>query len=203
MKYKTDELLEQARLNENESSCSSAEKVFADENEAAEVFSNLREMLLTVDEWNEHSLLSTYALFGENGNELETAKYSVGKFVRISLKGTAKYDWIKVLDISETPHEFTMTVKPTFDPTAEKRDETVTSHFFTDESTNNFCAFRKNKTVALKVIGLHEKMNSSETKNSLETIRNAAVNLGSYLGVQKSEWEKFCHHFLEDAEKRV
>jgi hypothetical protein len=33
----------------------------------------------------------------------------------------------------------------------------------------------------------------------LETIRNVAVNIATYLGMQKSEWEKFCHHFLEDA----
>ena len=42
-------------------------------------------------------------------------------------------------------------------------------------------------------------MNTAEAKNALEAARNAAVNLGSYLGVQRGEWEKFCHHLLEDA----
>ncbi len=118
--------------------------------------------------------------------------------MRISLKGSGKYDWIRVIDIYEAADKFVVTVKPTYDPTQEKSDKTVISHFFTDDSTNNFCVLRKEKTIAFYVIGLGEKQNTNETKNTLETIRNVAVNLGSYLGIQKVEWEKFCHHFLED-----
>lgn len=203
MKYKTDELLERARLNKKHSSVSSAEQDFADEGKASEVFSTVKQILLSIGEWNEHAMLSSFLLFDRNGNEAAESDFSVGNFMRISLKGTMKYDWVKIVDIYEAENEFVLTVKPSFDPTEEKRDENVISHFFTDEAENNFCLVRKSHQIGLYVIGLGEKMNSSETDNSLETIRNAAVNFGSYLGIQTSEWEKFCHHLLDDAaEKR-
>ena len=202
MKYKTDELLEKARLNKKHSSVSSAEQDFADENKASGVFSTVKKMLLSIDEWNEHAMLSSFALFDRNGNETSESDFSVENFMRISLKGSMKYDWVRIVDIHEAENEFVMTVKPTFDPTEEKRDESVISHFFTDEAENNFCLLRKSHQVGLYVIGLGEKMNSAETDNSLETIRNAAVNLGSYLGIQTSEWEKFCHHLLDDAAEK-
>jgi hypothetical protein len=198
MKYKTDDLLELMRLDENHSSFSSAEKTFADEAEAARVFGVLRTKLSNIDEWNAHAMLSSFKLFDESGQPLETRKLAVGEFLQISLTGTMKYDWVRVTDVSETAEEFVVTVRPTFDPTAESADKNLTSHFFTDESTNNFCLVRKGAQVGLYVIGLNEKMNASETEGTLETVRNAAVNLGSYLGVQRGEWEKFCHHFLED-----
>lgn len=198
MKYKVDDLLAQAARDEEHSSIASAEKTFADEAEAAKVFALLKTKLENVREWNSHALLSTFKLFDENGRELQTEKIADGQFLRISLTGTMKYDWVRVVDIDERADEFIIRVSPTFDPTDEEADKSVTSHFFTDESVNNFCLVRKAKTVALYVIGLNEKLNARETGGTLETIRNAAVNLGSYLGVQRGEWEKFCHHFMED-----
>jgi hypothetical protein len=198
MNFKTDDLLEQAKRNEAHSSVASAEKTFSDEAEAAQVFSVLKTKLSNIDEWNGHAMLSSFKLFGEDGQELQTKKPAVGTFLQISLTGTMKYDWVRVVDIYETADEFIISVKPTFDPTDKSADRSAVSHFFTDESTNNFCLVRKTKTVALNVIGLNEKFNASETGGTLETVRNAAVNLGSYLGVQRGEWEKFCHHFLED-----
>ena len=201
MKFKTDDLLDQARLDEEHSSIASAEKTFADETASAEAFSILKAKLSDIDEWNSHALLSSFKLFDENGRELQTKKLSVGSFLQISLTGTMKYDWVRVVDIFEPPDEFIITVKPTYDPTDKTADKAVTSHFFTDESANNFCLVRKANRVALYVIGLNEKMNADETGGTLETVRNAAVNLGSYLGMQRGEWEKFCHHFIEDAAK--
>ena len=199
MSFKTDNLLNQANLDEDHSSFSSAEKTFADQAKAAQIFSILKAKLLNINEWNAHSLLSSFRLFDENGQTLAPENLSVGSFMQISLKGTMKYDWVRVIDIYEAADEFIITVKPTFDPTADEIDKSVVSHFFTDESTNNFCLLRRADTVALYVIGLNEKLNTRETKNVLEAARNAAVNAGSYFGVQTGEWEKFCHHFLEDA----
>ena len=193
------DLLNQAQLNEGESSISSAEKTFSDEAQAAQVFSILKTKILSIDEWNGHALLCEFGLFDENGESCQTKILAVGVFMRISMTGAGKYDWIKIINIRETADEFVITVKPTFDPTAEKLDKNIISHFFTDESTNNFCLLREAKTVSLSVIGLNEKQNTGETKNALETIRNVAVNLGVYLGMQNTEWEKFCRHLLEDA----
>ena len=201
MEFKTDKLLERTRVDDEHSSCSAAEKTFASEAAAIAVFSALKTKLLDINEWNAHAMLSSFEIFDENGQPLPTKKIAVDAFLRISLTGTMKYDWVRVVDIADAADEFIITVKPTFDPTAEKTDKTVISHFFTDESTNNFCLLRKGSQVALYVIGLGEKFNAQQTEGTLETVRNAAVNLGSYLGVQRGEWEKFCHHFMEDAEK--
>ncbi|HEY0461873.1 MAG TPA: hypothetical protein VGC97_22260 [Pyrinomonadaceae bacterium] len=198
MKFKTDTLLEQSRLDESHSSFSSADKTFDDERAAAKVFSTLKAKLLDADEWNAHAMLSSFELFDERGQPLTTKKLAAGGFLRILLTGTMKYDWVRIVDIYEAPDEFIISVKPTFDPTAEAPDKSVISHFFTAESTNNFCLVRRGDRVTLCVIGLNEKMNARATENTLETVRNAAVNLGSYLGVQRGEWEKFCHHFMED-----
>ncbi len=195
---KTDDLLAQAKQNKNESSISCADKTFADEARAAQVFSSLKTKLFNINEWNAHSLLSTYEVFDEQGSAVENEQITVGKFIRISLKGTMKYDWIKVKDIYEATDEFIITVQPTYDPTEKKINKSVISHFFTDESNNNFCLSRQRENVRLYVIGLSEKQNTSETANVLESIRNVAVNLSTYLGIQNGEWEKFCHHFIEE-----
>ena len=199
MSGKVENLIKQRQLNENESSLSSAEKTLLDEAEAERVFSALRTKLLNIGEWNDHALISTYKLFSEAGRPLETETLSTGVLIRISLKGSGKYDWVRVIDIYEESEEFVITVKPTFDPTEENPDKSVISHFFTDAATNNFCLSKNYKTVSVYVIGLDEKQNTAETENALQTIRNVAVNLGSYLGIQTSEWEKFCSGFLECA----
>ena len=196
---KTDELLKRAKENEKENSVSFANKDFESEAAARQVFSRLTTRLTDIGEWNKHALMSSYALFSENGKEIESGKITVGAFLRVHLAASGKNDWIRVLDFYKTANEFIITVKPTFDPTAEKPDEKVISHFFTDESTNNFCVRRKNRTVTFYVIGLDEKRNTSETGGALETVRNVLVNVATFLGTQKSEWEKFCHHFLADA----
>ena len=198
---RTDELLNRANLITDESSVCFAEKTFSAEPDARRVFAELKTKVLNINQWNAHSLMSTYEVFTPDGKILKSGKISVGIFIRISIKGSGKYDWVKVIDIHDAPEEFIITVKPTFDPTAENVDETTVSHFFTDEATNNFCILNKDKTAAFYVIGLNEKMNSSETENALQTVRNAAVNFATFLGMQKTEWEKFCHHFVEDAAK--
>lgn len=186
----------------SESSISSAEKKIPDAETAGKVFSALKRKLLNIEEWNAHALLSSYALFEKGGNESENGKIDVGKFIRISLKMPGRYDWVNVIDFHDEPDEFVLTVKPAFDPTGKKTEKTI-SHFFTDEATNNFCLFRKAETVAFYVIGLNEKANTSETSGMLDTVRNAAINVATYFGMQKSEWEKFCHHFLADAADEV
>ncbi|CAN5582705.1 hypothetical protein BH20ACI4_BH20ACI4_01830 [soil metagenome] len=198
---KTGDLLKQANENKGESSNSSADKIFENEKIAARVFSELKTKLLKINKWNDHALMSSYALFDEKGNEIN--EINVGDFIRISLKASGKYDWIRVIECYDQPDEFVITVKPTFDPTDENVDRKVISHFFTDEATNNFCLFRTGEKVAFYVIGLSERSNTDETGGTLETIRNAAVNLATYLGMQKSEWEKFCHHFMEDAAEEI
>lgn len=199
MQFKTDELIEKANSDEHHSSFSDDERIFESEVESAQIFSILKAKLLNIKEWNEHSTMSSFETFDENGQEIADGKLFEGVFLRISLKGTAKYDWVRVVEIYEAADEFIIKVHPTFDPTAENVDKSVVSHFFISESNNNFCLLKRGKILSLKVIGLNEKMNTSETGNLLESARNVAVNIGSSLGMQKGEWKIFCHNFLYDA----
>ncbi len=199
MSSKIEKLLEQASFNEDESSAVSAETSFSDQAEGEQLFSILKTKLLNIDEWGKHGSLTSYKLFDEKGQPRTDKTLFVGIFIRISLKASGKYDWVRVKDIYEAAEEFVITVQPTFDPTEEKPDKTVISHFFTDASTNNFCLLKKNETVKFYVIGLNEKRNTNETENIVESVRNLAINIGSSLGFQKSEWEKFTQNFVESA----
>lgn len=167
--------------------------------EGEKLFFLLKTKLLNIDEWGKHGSLSSYKLFDESGHSLADKNLFVGIFIRISLKATGKYDWVRVIDIYEAADEFVITVQPTFDPTEEKPDKTVISHFFTDASTNNFYLLKKNESVKFYVIGLNEKRNTNETENIVESVRNLAINIGSSLGFQKNEWENFTHNFVKSA----
>ena len=195
-------LLRQASQEPNTSSVSFAKRSFSDEEQARAVFLEVKEKLLNLENWNKKAGLSSYELFDETGKVKTDKTLQIGAFNRISLKGSGKYDWVKIIDIYEDNDEFVITVKPTYDPTEDNPDKNVVSHFFTDEATNNFCLQNDDKSVALYVIGLNEKQNASETGNMIETVRNVAVaNMGSYLGIQKSEWTTFCENFLSSENK--
>ncbi len=196
---KFNKLLDKAKRNENESSISSAEVKFSDEISARKMLGVLKTRILNIKEWNRHGFLSTYSHFDELGKQFDDKHLQIGSFIRIWLKATGKYDWVKVVDIYEASDEFIITVKPTYDPSAEDPDETRISHFFTDASTNNFCLLKNAEIVEFYVIGLDEKRNTTETENVVESARNLAINISSYFGIQTAEWEKFCKSFLDSA----
>jgi hypothetical protein len=105
---------------------------------------------------------------------------------------------VKIIEIIHEQDEAIVSVKPSYNPTENQPDKNATSHFFTDDAINNFCLGKNRETVSFYVIGLNEKTNTNETENFIETVRNVAVaNVGSYLGIQKSEWKIFCENFLE------
>lgn len=203
MSGKTSNCLAKAQTEKDKSSITRSEKTLLSEAEASETFSILKSKLSSIKQWNEHGSLSGYELFDKDGNLLKTDELSPGVFIRIWLKGSGKYDWVKISDIFENENEFVITVKPTFDPSVEIPDKSVISHFFTDASTNNFCIVRDFKTVAFYIIGLDEKLNTNKTENALETIRNVGAKLGSYLGIQKGVWERFSQSFLDSAFEEV
>ena len=167
---------------------------------ARSAFSSVKLRLRDINAWNSNSGLSAYALFDEAGRQLASNEIQIGQFLRITLAASGKSDWVRIEHIHDTENELVITVKPTFDPTAEPPQTGETSHFFTAAARNNFCAVRDGSRVGVYVIGLHEKLNSGHTSGILETARNAAVaNLGYYLGIQKAEWNKFCSSMLQGA----
>lgn len=182
-----------------ESSVTFATRAFSDETGAESSFNHLKQKLFHIRSWNSESFLTSFELFDQNGkpNQRETA--AVGDFIRLSLTGSGKDDWVKIIEITEETDEAIVRVKPSHDPTGNQPDKNATSHFFTDDSTNNFCLGRNRETVSFYVIGLNEKTNTNKTESFVETVRNVAVaNIGSYLGIQKGEWKIFCENFLKE-----
>jgi hypothetical protein len=200
MPNQTETILKLAeQVAEGERSINYAEIELEDDAAAAQYFAELRERFVDLSYWNKYAGLSSYGLFDDAGVPATNRHIAVGLFLRIKLTGSGKADWVRIEEIHESTDELIITVRPTFDPTADTRDRDTTSHFFSSEATNNFCAVVDGRFVRIYVIGLNETLNSEETAGVVETVRNAAVaNLGSYLGVQSGEWTKFCEGFLAE-----
>jgi hypothetical protein len=188
----------QARTSETgESSITFASRAFSDANEAENSFNHLKQKLFHIRSWNAESFLTSFELFDKNGKPSQDESAVVGDFIRLSLAGSGKDDWVKIIKITEEPDETVITVQPSYNPTKNQPDKNATSHFFTSDSTNNFCLGRNRETISFYVIGLDEKTNTNKTGNIIETVRNIAVsNIGCYLRIQKSEWKTFCENFL-------
>lgn len=184
------------------SSITSASRELAETAETEILFARLRRKLVRIREWNAESNISGFELFDADGKPCARHEAAVGDFVRVTLAGSGKNDWVKITDICDAKTAAVVTLRPSRDPTVSPTGEKTVSHFFTDASTNNFCLEKDGKKISFYVIGLDEKTNTTETANFLETIRNfAASNVGYFLGVQKSEWKIFCANFLEIEEK--
>jgi len=203
MNNKIQHLLDQAERQTKsssaaESSVTCSNRVFSTDSEADIFFAKLKQKLLRINEWNGKSVLTSYELFDDSGSSCQRNTATVGDFIRLTLHGSGKYDWVKIIAIDDAFDEIVLTVKPSFNPTEKQTETQATSHFFSSESTNNFCLRRKESTIDFCVVGLDEQTNTEETKNFVETARNfAAANIGYYFGIQKAEWKMFCDNFLE------
>ena len=195
---KTEDLLRRAEADESHSSINQAEAIFSDEPAAQNSFVFFKRELRKVEIWNRVSNLSEFELFDENGEISPSRTISESHFIRISIKGSGKYDWVRVVKIIDGPTEMVLTVKPTYDPTDQEGNKDKVSHFFTDEAENNFCLVRDALTINFFIIGLNEHENAEQTEGIIETIRNwITANFGSYLGMQKTQWSTFAANFLE------
>lgn len=201
-----EKLLEAAKSSaETDTSINLAKRQFVEEDGAIDFFKATRGRLFRIDEWKKNSSVTDYDLFDQSGGQINGDPIAVGRFIRIALYGSGKYDWVRVSSITDEPNELVITVKPSFDPTLTPRDPSSISHFFSPEATNNFCLQLNEKVVAFYVIGLNEHQNTSFTDGLIEAARNAAVaNVGYYSGLQKDVWKEFCSNVLQtDDEKKA
>lgn len=203
---KTRQLLEKAEKQHEaagtaDSCVARAARHFSSADETENEFQNLRRKLFQISLWNECSEISSFELFDQNGGAQPEKFAAVGDFIKVTLPGSGKADWVEIVEIYEPDDEIVLTVRPSHDPTATENKE-KTSHFFTGDSTNNFCLIKENQTIVFFVIGLNEQTNTDDTKNVIETVRNfATAHLGRFLGIQKTQWETFCRNFLETNDK--
>ncbi len=201
---KIQSLLEAANSSpDNDASVNIAKRVWIDDAESSSFFAIARARMFQIDEWNKNSSATVYALFDESGKISSSQPISVGKFIRIGLSGGGKYDWVRVVQITDEPDEVVISVKPSFDPTEQPPKRSAISHFFSLEAENNFCLQKHEKTVSFRVIGLNEKQNNQFTEGLIESARNAAIaNFGYYSGLQDKVWKQFCTNILlADEEK--
>jgi hypothetical protein len=202
MYSKIQNLLEQAAAQAESStaevsSVTNATRNCSSETEAKNVFQRLIQKLFNIEQWNAESNLSSFALFDENGFAKMEKIAAVGDFMRITLPGSGKDDWVKIVEIHDAADEIVLTVQPSPNPT-DKEDNSTTSHFFTNDSTNNFCLQKNGIKLNFYVIGLGEKSNTEDTSGIIETVRNfATANIGHFLGIQKAQWQNFCENFVE------
>jgi len=202
MYSKIQNLLEQAAAQVESStaevsSVTNATRNCSSETEAKNVFQRLIQKLFNIEQWNAESNLSSFKLFDENGSAQTEKIAAIGDFVRITLPGSGKDDWVKIVEIYETADEIVLTVQPSHNPT-DKQNKSTTSHFFTDDSTNNFCLQKQGSKINFYVVGLSEKSNTEDTSSIVETVRNfATANIGHFLGIQKAQWQNFCDNFIE------
>jgi len=182
---------------QKDSSVANATRVLPTITEAEKLFSILHRKLFQIEHWNACSNISTFELFDETGKAQPKKTAALGDFVKITLPGSGKDDWVKIISIDEAQDETILTLQPSLNPVDEENEQN-TSHFFTSDSTNNFCLQRESAKINFYVIGLDETANTEETSGVLETVRNyATAKLGCLLGIQKAQWETFCGNFLE------
>ena len=188
------------RANEStaaDSSVTSSTRLLATENEAESIFFNLKKKLFRIEHWNNESEITSFSLYSADGIVQPQKTAAAGDYIKTTMPGSGKDDWIKIVEIIESPDEFVLTVQPSRDPTDES-DETTVSHFFAAGSTNNFCLQKKGVKINFYVIGLDEKSNTENTGGILETVRNfATANIGYFFGIQKAQWQTFCDNFIE------
>lgn len=197
-------LLEAANSStEHDTSVNSAKRLFPSETEAADFYRMVRTDLFRISKWRENSAATTYDLFDASGLQWTSDEISVGKFIRILLHGSGKYDWVRVEKVTDEHDEVVLTVKPSHDPTDPERSDSI-SHFFDPAAENNFCVQLHETSVAFYVIGLNEKQNTASADGLVESARNVAVaNVGYYSGLQKAVWKNFARNFLRTDEERA
>lgn len=200
MLFKTDELLREAEsLPSDEASVNDDERSFDDLDAARRYYDDLTRRFIDIEHWNLNSEGADYELYEQEGTSATSGPIRPGLFMKITLLGSGKSDWVSIENLELSPNELVITVKPTYDPTQQSPDTGKISHFFEAKARNNFCALLDDKTVKVYVIGLHETPNTGHAAGIIETVRNAAVaNLGYYLGIQKGMWTAFCKRFLSD-----
>ena len=192
-------LLEKAERQKGsgETSVTSARRPFPNPADADRFFDELKKEFFRVRDWNGKAALTSFELFDEKGNLADRQTVVVGDYIRLTMTGSGKYDWVRIIEIFDEAGEAIVTIKPSHDPTDKDPDKDATSHFFTGDATNNFCLEKNDAVVSFYVIGLSEKTNTDETESLVEKARNVAVaNIASYLGIQKGEWKTFCKKFL-------
>ena len=163
--------------------------------EARQLYAKAKANLLDVNHW--HDLLGKdsvdFQLTDADGHEKEGIVRK-GDYFRINIKstlpGTDKYDWVKVEDIQEGHidgiSDWTIVKIKPVDISLNHSGETI--HFFTT-ATSNFFVKRQRHKVTAAIVGKN-KTRHSPVNNFWLKIKNAFVELGSMIGLNRPQWKR-------------
>lgn len=169
----------------------------ADEDEARELYKQVRHRLLDINEWHRLAGTATASFQLVNGEGRPVRRLAqTGDYFRIDIPapGTdagAGHDWVRIENIDEHPEGTAIRVRPSPPPGGED-----VGHFFSDSSTSSFIAWRHHTKVTAGVYGRNEKPNT-DVSSLGDKIRNAAVAIGAFLGFSKLQWKTLVHGLIK------
>jgi hypothetical protein len=172
---------------------------FATEEESKQFFQIAKERLLDVNHWRKIAGNATadFQLTDEEGKPVNrTAKE--GDHFKIDIPGPGSItgegnDWVKIESIQEDENYIGIRVRPTSNPTNERKD---IAHFFNDNSTSSFIIKKEGKKITAGVYGRNEKPNT-KTETVVDKIRNATVATGAISGFSKLQWKSLVNGLIE------
>lgn len=128
-------------------------------------------------------------------------KAKLDDYVRIGLPGPDNadgkgYDWVAVKTLKfasgKRKEQCILTLMPCPMP-----GDTITAHFFSEESSSTFLLTRDNRLVTAEYYG-HNEVPNTEASGLKETVRNVAVATGAILGLSDTLWRPLTHGLLMD-----
>jgi hypothetical protein len=166
-------------------------------------FSQVKERLLNVNQWKDISgpQSASFVVHNERGEPLDR-QVQVGDYIRIKIPGPGLstgngYDWVKVLDITESrdgdTEQVTMMVKPSDNP---QNSTSETAHFFDESATSTFIVKREGRTLTAEVHGRNEETNKEITQ-TIDKLRNTLVAAGATTVFSDIQWRKLAESLVK------
>lgn len=163
--------------------------------EAKHFFQIVKERLLDINSWTEIAggAMSDFFLTDSVGNMVQR-KATGGDHIRIDIPGPGTqtgngYDWVTIeeikLEVFDDTEVLSMIARPSANPLTRSDD---TAHFLTEEATSTFQVKRIGRTIYAEEHGRNEVPNT-DTKNTLDNIRNTFVGWGAKIGFSYPQWK--------------
>src|SRR5690606_9229588 len=173
---------------------------------ANQQFKQLRLRLFNINEWKNFfgNPSPEFVLMDQNVS-VKTELPEKGDFIRIDLPGPGTvagegYDWViieEVYELENEAEEFNevhLKVRPAPNP---EKPENETAHFYTENSSSEFCVGRKKNMLYGWVKATGEEPNIEEAKGLVDKLRNIVVGFSAKSGLSELQWEQFMNSMLK------
>lgn len=170
-----------------------AERDFASETEAQELFQLACNRMLNINQWGELVGLSSFQLMDQKGNRLDR-RAEQGDYVRIDIPGPGTmagkgYDWVHIEEIyqgeNHTDQFLAIKVRPCEYPLS---NENATAHFLKGDATSTFIIRKVANKVYAEEHGRNEMPNTADV-GFIDSGRNFLVGFAAKLGLAYPQWK--------------